>query len=210
VILHPLYLLGGSLLIATLLSFVCIRLAALMGKREERQFVLLVCFVVIAVGVSTMLKLSELLTVLCFGILARNLDRKRALLPVDFGRGGELFIIVLFVVAGARLKFGGFQEAALIGAIIVVARFAGKFLGVALLGLPNGFGLTRSWNLVLVMLPLSSVMLTLVQGTAATYPDLSAKLATGLFIALAVFELLGPISAQWGLQRAGEAHPEAA
>lgn len=208
VVAHPLYLLFGSLLLAFILSFICLRLAALLGKREDRQFVLLVCFVVIAVGAATALKLSELLTVLGFGILTRNLDRKRALLPVDFGRGGELFIIVLFVVAGAKLRFGGFHDAAWIGAIIVITRFAGKFIALGVFARPNGFTIGRVWYLSLVMLPLSSTMLTLIQGTAVTYPDMSDKLSTGLFLALAVHELLGPIAAQWGLQRAGESHPE--
>jgi Kef-type K+ transport system membrane component KefB len=208
VVAHPLYLLVGSLLLAFVLSITCLRLAALLGKREDRQFVLLVCFVVIAVSGATALKLSELLTVLGLGILTRNLDRRRVLLPVDFGRGGELFIIVLFVVAGARLRFSGLHDAAWIGAIIVITRFAGKFVGLGLFAKPNGFTIERVWHLSLVMLPLSSTMLTLIQGTAVTYPEMSAKLSTALFLALAVFELLGPIAAQWGVQRAGEAHPE--
>jgi Kef-type K+ transport system membrane component KefB len=208
VIAPPLYLLIGSLLLAFALSVVCLQLAAWLGKREDRQFVLLVCFVVIAVGAATALKLSELLTVLGFGILTRNLDRKRVLLPVDFGRGGELFIIVLFVVAGARLRVSAFQEAVWIGAIIVIARFAGKFVGLGLFARPNGFTLRRVWHLSLVMLPLSSTMLTLIQGAAGTYPEMSAQLSTALFLALAVFELLGPVTAQWGLQHAGESHPE--
>jgi Kef-type K+ transport system membrane component KefB len=206
VVLHPLYLLAGSALLGLVLSATGIKLAQLMGKREGHHFILIVSLVIIAVGAAEALGFSVLLTVLSLGILTRNLDRQRALMPVEFGRGGELFIVVLFVVSGARLRFDASPDIAWIGAVIVVARFIGKWIGLSLFARSGTLGLAGGWNLNLVMQPLSGAVLISILGLTHNYPEVGVNLAAALMLALAVLELLGPVAAQWGLKRAGETH----
>ena len=206
VALHPLYLLLGSVLLGLTLSAVGIKLAALIGKRDGYHFILIVSLVVIAVGAAEALRFSVLLTVLALGILTRNLDQNRSLMPVEFGRGGELFIIVLFVVSGARLRFGANLDVAWIGATIVIARFVGKWIGLSLFARTGPLGLAGGWNLTLVMQPLTGAVLISTLGLTGNYPEVGASLSAGLMLALAVLELLGPIAVQWGLKRAGETH----
>ena len=204
VVLHPLYLLVGSALLGLALSAIGIKLAALMGKREGYHFTLIVSLVIIAVGAAEALRFSVLLTVLTLGILTRNLDKNRSLMPVEFGRAGELFIVVLFVVSGARLRFGANLEVAWMGAVIVVARFVGKWIGLSLFARAGPLGLIGGWNLNLVMQPLSGAVLVSTLGLTANYPEVGDGLAAALMLALAVLEIAGPIAAQWGLKRAGE------
>ena len=140
-------------------------------------------------------------------MLGRNLDTHRVLMPVEFGRGGELFIIVLFVVSGARLHFdGSLLDVGWMGATIVIARFVGKWVGLSLFAHAGPLGLGGGWNLTLVMQPLSGAVLVSTLGLTGNYPEVGASLAAALMLALAVLELLGPIAAQWGLKRAGETH----
>lgn len=207
IVLHPLYLLAGSVLLGLLLSALGIKLAALMGKREGHHFTLVVSLVIIAVGAASALNFSVLLTLLTFGILTRNLDKQRSLMSVNFGRGGELFIVVLFVVSGARLRFGATLDVLWMGAALLVARFTGKWIGLSLFARAGPLGLRGAFNLVLVMQPLSGAVLISILGMASNYPEVGASLAGALMLALAVLELLGPVAAQWGLKRAGEAHP---
>jgi len=207
VVLHPLYLLVGSALLGLALSLIGIRLAALLGKREGHHFILVVSLVIIAVGSADALDLSVLLTLLTFGILTRNLDKERALMPVEFGRGGELFIIVLFVVSGARLRFDTSLGVAWMGVVLLVARFAGKLIGISLFARTGTLGFTGSWNLNLVMQPLSGMGLISILGMTQNYPEVGATLASALMLALTVLELMGPIAAKWGLKRAGETNP---
>jgi NhaP-type Na+/H+ or K+/H+ antiporter len=89
-----------------------LRLAAWLGKSEERQFILMVGTVVVTVGVAHALKLSVSLALLTLGMLARNLDRGYAVLPVHFGHGSQLFFVILFVLVGASLEFSAFSVAA--------------------------------------------------------------------------------------------------
>ncbi len=209
VVLHPLYLLAGSLLVGLVVAFLCLRLATLLGKNEGAHFILIVSLVVVAVGMATLLKLPVLLTALAFGILTRNLDQARVRIPVNFGRGGELFIIVLFVVAGARLQFAGGYEAAWMSAVFVAARFAGKLIAVLGFAGANTMRRGQAWYLGLTLLPLSGTTLYAMPDVARAYPDIGATVASALVLALALLELVGPIAAQWGLQHAGEAHTEA-
>ncbi|MES2355696.1 MAG: cation:proton antiporter [Pseudomonadota bacterium] len=207
VVLHPIYLLLGSALIGLVLSVVGIKLAALLGKREGHHFILVVSLVVIAVGAANALNFSVLLTLLTFGILTRNLDKQRSLIPVEFGRGGELFMVILFVVSGARLHFDDGLSVAWMGVVLLIARFAGKLIGLSLFSRTGTLGFSGSWNLNLVMQPLSGVVLISILGVTKNYPEMGDNIAAALMLALVVLELGGPVVAQWGLKRAGEINP---
>lgn len=144
-VLHPIYLFAGALLAGYLACVLLLRLARWVGKGEERQFVLLIAVIVLAIGIAHSLHLSVPLAVLALGMLARNFDRGHALLPVRLGAGAQLFFVILFVLTGASLEFHAFGTAAL-GAVIAftVMRFLGKALAVVALGRASGISLRAS------------------------------------------------------------------
>jgi Kef-type K+ transport system membrane component KefB len=208
-LLHPLYLLWGSILAGYIACLVMLRMAAWLGKSEERQFILLVGMVVVAVGAAHALKLSVSLTLITFGMLSRNLDRGYAVLPVHFGHGSQLFFVILFVLVGASLEFSAFSAAAaaMVGVYMVV-RFLGK--SVALLAFaslsgmrPGGAGL-----LAIALLPLSGSAVVMVRDTTSLYPAFGKELAAVVLSAVVILELIGPIATQFALRSAGEAHPD--
>ena len=104
VLLHPVYLLAGSLLLGWLASMLMLLLARWLGKLEDLQFVLLVGVILLTVGCAVMLKLSVLIALLALGVIARNRDRHRSLLPVEFGTAAQFFFVGLFVLTGAYLS----------------------------------------------------------------------------------------------------------
>jgi len=206
---HPLYLLWGSLVAGWLACILMLRLAAWLGKSEERQFILMVGMVVVTVGVAHALKLSVSLALLTLGMLARNLDRGYAVLPVHFGHGSQLFFVILFVLVGASLEFSAFSVAAAAPvAALVLMRFLGK--GLALLGFgplsgirPGGAGL-----LALALLPLSGSAVVMVRDTTLLYPAFGRELSAVVLSAVVILELFGPLATQFALRRAREAHPD--
>jgi len=137
-VLHPLYLIAGSVLTGLVACLLLLRLAAWIGQREEGQFVLLVAAVVLTVGAAHSLNLSVLLALLTLGMLARNLDRHHALLPLRFGHGGQLFFVVLFVLTGASLEFGALPVVGTVVAAFILARFLGKAIAVVSLAHLSG------------------------------------------------------------------------
>jgi len=165
--------------------------------------------VVVTVGIAHALKLSVSLALLTLGMLARNLDRGYAVLPVHFGHGSQLFFVILFVLVGASLSFSAFSAAAAAPvAALILVRFLGK--GVALLGFgplsgirPGGAGL-----LALGLLPLSGSAVVMVRDTTLLYPAFGRELAAVVLSAVVILELIGPLATQFALRRAREAHPD--
>ena len=206
---HPLYVLWGSILAGSLACTLMLQLARWLGKREELQFFLLVATVVVAVGVAHALKLSVTLTLISLGILARNLDREHALLPVHFGYGAQLFFVILFVLVGASLEFSAFSAvAATVVAAYIVVRFLGKALALLVFGPLSGIRPGGAGLLAVALLPLSGSAVVMVRDTTSLYPAFGKELAAVVLSAVVVLELIGPLATQFALRRAGEAHPD--
>jgi len=208
-LLHPLYILGGSGLVGFVASLTLLWLAAWVGKREDRQFILLVALVVLAVGAARSLNLSVVVTLVTLGMLARNFDYEHVLLPLRFGYGGQLFFVLLFVLTGASLSFGAMPAAA--GAVIafIVARFVGKGVAILAFGPLSGVRPQSAGLLTVSLLPMSGLAVVMVLDTAAMYPAFGGELAAVVLSVVAVLEILGPIATQVALKRAGEADPAA-
>ncbi|MGH8619827.1 MAG: cation:proton antiporter [Burkholderiales bacterium] len=209
-VLHPLYLLLGSGLLGVLASLVVLGLARLLGKHRERHFVLVLAVVVLVIGVARMLELSVLLTMLTFGVLVRNLDQSRDVLDVDFGRVGLIFFVVLFVVSGASLSLDSLQSGAVIGGAYVLARFAGKALGVMTFTHFSGLRSGSSGLLALSLMPMSALAVAMLEVATGLYPQLKGELSAIVLSAVLILELAGPLLVQFALTRAGEARAEEA
>jgi Kef-type K+ transport systems, membrane components len=207
VLLHPLYRLAGSLLLGAAFCLLTLRLARAVGKQEAGQFILLVGMIVAAVGAAKMFQLSVMLTLLSFGILARNLDRRRDLMEVEFGYAGQLFFVVLFVVAGASLQWvpGAMAGAAL---AMVAARLLGKSAALLVIGPASGLSLKQAALLGAALTPMTGVALGMAQTVADIYPDFGAQVSAIVVFAVAVLNLVGPVATRLALRAAGEAGHE--
>jgi Kef-type K+ transport system membrane component KefB len=205
---QPLYLLGGSLVLAALAAQATLKLAQLVGKQAERQFIVVIALVVLTVGAAVMLKLSVLLTLLAMGTMVRNADRERHFIVVDSGNAGQLFYVILFVIAGAQLDLGLIATAGAAGLAFVLVRFAGKALGVIALAPLVGLKLRHAGLVALALMPMSGLAVVMVHETAALYPEVRASVAPVVLAAVVILELLGPIATQFAISQAGEAGAE--
>jgi len=207
-LLHPLYLLGGALLLGFVACQVMLVLAGWLGKREDRQFILLIALVVLVVGLARALSLPVVVAMLAFGILARNLDYDHALLPLRLGYAGQLLFVLLFVLTGASLAFYGLQAAWLVVVIYVLVRFLGKAIAILAFGRLSGLRAGGAGLVAVALVPMSGVAIIMVHDTEALFPGFGAELAAVVLSAVALLELIGPLATQFALRRAGEAHPE--
>lgn len=208
VFLHPFYILAGSLVLAGAATLLALLLARVLGKGEERQFNLIVGSVLATVGAAVLLKLSVLLTLLAFGAMARNLDRRHVLLPLDFGLAGQFFFVVLFVYTGAATDLAALQTAAALGFAFVIARNGGQMLGALALTWPREFGTRKAALVGVALTPLSGLAVMMIQDTAALFPEFGRGVAQIVLAAAVILEILGPLATQWALIRAGDAHPK--
>jgi Kef-type K+ transport system membrane component KefB len=210
VVLHPLYLLAGSAVLGYGASFVAMTLARWLGKSERAHLVMSLALIVVTVGAARMLELSVVLALLAFGTLSKNLDKRHDLMPVDVGPIGQLFVVVLFVVSGASLRADEFAAGGALAIVYVLARFAGKSLGVMSLTYLSGVRRGAGGLLCLALVPMSATAIGMMHRTAQLYPDFGAMLSAILLSAVLILELIGPIAVQFALKRAGEARDEAA
>ena len=202
---HPLYLLGGSAALAVVAGWLTLRLAGLIGKSPERQFIAVIAMVVMTVGIAIALKLSVLLALLGMGALVRNADRDHHLVVVDSGNAGQLFYVCLFVITGASLDLALLATAGAAGLAFVLVRFAGKAVGVLALAPVVGLEWRKGVLLATALVPMSGLAVVLVHQTAALYPEIRASVAPVVLAAVVILELAGPVATQFALRRAGEA-----
>jgi MFS family permease len=210
VALHPVYLLGGSLMLGYAASGVAIVLSRWLGKRVERQFVLLLALIVLTFGAARVLELSVLIALLAFGVFSRNLDSRHDVMAVDLAGIGQIFYVVLFVMSGAKLQVLDLMTGGAIAVVYVLARFAGKAIGVMSLAYFSGVRAGAGGLLCIALTPMSGLALAMVHGTANLYPEFGAKLAAIVLSAVLILELVGPIAVQFALRRADEAREETA
>jgi len=208
IILHPVYLLAGSLLLGYAVALGAVLLARWLGKSEHGQFVADLALIVITVGLARMLEFSVVLSLLSFGVLSRSLDVRHDLMPFDMGRVGGMFVVVLFVVSGATLRVGDLASGGALALVFILARFAGKSAGVLALTYFSGVRRGAAGLLCLTLTPMSGLAISMVHGTANLYPEFGARLAAIVLSAVLILELVGPVAVQFALRRAGEAAPE--
>lgn len=207
-LLHPAYLLGASLVIGYLASGATILLARWIGKREERQLVMLLAMIVLAIGCAAALELSVMLALLAFGVASRNLDRKHDLMQVNISHVGQIFFVVLFVVTGAILNVSYFIAGGAMALVYISARFIGKAIGILSLAHLSGIRAGSGGLLCLALTPMSGLAIEMMHRTTRLYPEFGASLAPIVLSAVLILELIGPIAVQFALRKAGEA-PEA-
>jgi len=204
-LLQPLYVMVGSLVTGLVVSLLVLRFAAWLGKREDRQFIMLVGMIVLTAGLARSLNLSVLVALLTVGILARNLDFGHKLMEVQFGHGGQLFFVILFVMAGVSLRFDLLPQASYVAAMYIVLRFLGKALAILVFGRLSGLRPGAAGLLGIALLPMSGLAVVMVHDISGLYPEFGARLSAVVLSAVALLELIGPLATQFALKQAGEA-----
>ena len=201
---HPLYLIFGSLVLALGFALATLVLLTLLGRRAEAQFIAVVALVVTAVYAASALKLSSVLVLLGYGVMARAFDVRRRFASLSFGSLGQILLVLLFAITAATLDLNLVPAGALAGAVLVAARYVGKTIGVFALAPASGLSLRKASLVSLTLMPMSGVALILVHDMSALFPGLGSTLTSVVVSAIVMLEVLGPAAAYFALVRAGE------
>jgi Kef-type K+ transport system membrane component KefB len=205
VLLHPLYLLAGSLLLAGALAWVLIRLLRAFGRRTSFQFALTLAMVLLTVALAGLLRLSVPLALLALGVLARLIDRERHFVSLRFPETAMLFVVLLFALTGASLEFRGWAAALPLAVGIVGARFVGKLLPVLLLARPSSITLRKASLINFGLAPMSALALLMLDELTREAPRVAQEIAAGMHLAITILAFAGPPLLHYALRAAGEA-----
>lgn len=208
VVLHPLYLIFGSLALAGAFAAATLGLLRLLGRRRDAQFFCVVALVAIASWAASALNLPVALSMLGYGAILRSIDTRRHFVALQFGRLGSILLVLLFAITAATLDWRLLASGAVAGGVLVAARLAGRGVAILALAAKSELPVRKASLLALSLAPMSGVAITMLHDTAAFYPRFGSELAAVVVSAVLMLEVLGPLLAHFALVRAGEAAPE--
>jgi len=204
-LLQPIYQLLGSLLIAAAIAFLLVQTARFTRAASQYRMALIIGALMLGVGAAKAFDLSALFVPLAIGVVVRTLEGRETLSDVEFGEAFELFFIVLFVYAGAKIHLSEMTTLGGVAIVLVATRIAAKWLTVFGLSRWQGMPARPAAATGLLLVPMAGLAIGLAQ-TADTLFALEAEQLNALILAaVAILETIGPPIAAWSFRLAGEA-----
>ena len=185
-------------------------LAAWASKVTEsgEVLILLVGCVLLTVGVATALDLSPLVASLAVGATMANLSAKSRHLFDALSKTDPPLYVIFFVLAGADLNLGLLPSLGLLGAVYVLCRAGGKLAGAWYAARRARFPEPVQRLMGLSIFAQAGLAVGLVLVTRQRFPDIAPTVTTVVLGAVVVFEIVGPLSARFALDRSGESRPQ--
>lgn len=205
VILQPLYLLFGSALlgisIGSLLHLLCLRTQ----KAQQYKMALVIGSLMLTLALAQQLQLSALFAPLLIGITVRSLERGPLVSELNFGAAFELFFIVLFVFAGAKLQLSALWQFGVVIVSLVLVRSVAKILMLWLAGSMQRQRARTSVSTGMLLVPMAGLAIGLAQTSSGLSAEHATTISAIVLGAVTLFETIGPPLAAFAFRFAGEA-----
>jgi Kef-type K+ transport system membrane component KefB len=172
------------------------------------QLILVIGCVLLCVGASRALGLSPMVTNLAVGAAVANLSGRSRDFLRSLGQTDPPLYAIFFVLAGAELKLALLGSLGLTGAIYVLGRLSGKFVGARLGTRFAGCSPYVRAHLPTAIFAQAGLAVGMALAIQQRLPRFAPELTTVILSSVIVFELIGPFGVRWTVLRAGEAHPE--
>jgi Kef-type K+ transport system membrane component KefB len=198
-ILHPLYLLSGSLLMGVIIAAFFRLLRRFFDLSDEQGVAILFGLLLLALALLKMLAMPSMLAPLLAGVMVKHWDRRPHLWPRHFGTAGGVLVILLFVLTGVTLTSQAIVTGGLTALVLIAVRTLSKCAGVTLFGTLSGISRRQSLALGIALLPMSGIAFLLTEDIRSLYPEFGAHIGAVVLSMVAVLELAGPIGVQWAL-----------
>ncbi len=166
--------------------------------------ILLAGCVLLTVGVAGGLELSPLVASLAVGATMANLSAKNRSLFDALSRTDPPLYAIFFVIAGADLNLALLPSLGVLGLVYVMGRGAGKILGAGYAARRLGAEPTVQRYLGAAMLAQAGLAIGLLLAVNQRFPDLAPTVTTVVLAAIAIFELVGPVTTRAALVRSRE------
>lgn len=180
------------------------------GHIEEQgeTLILMAGGVLLCVGMADWMELSPLVSSLAVGATMVNLTTHSRNLFGALSRTDPPLYAIFFVIAGADMNLSALPTVGLLGVVYVAGRVAGKVVGVKAGAKYAGASETVQKYLGYTTLAQAGLAIGLVLATNQRFPDLGPQVATIVLAAVAIFELVGPLSAKFAFIKSGESQPQ--
>lgn len=202
----------GSASLGWVLAKLKERISDFLMPNKNNQVAVLLGFVGLGLGLAKMLDLSYMLTLLSMGLFCFNshVPHKNAATPLDEpGDISELSIMILFVIAGAKLNFANLYELLGFSLLFIVLRSASKILGLFILRPDKELDVKHTLLLGVALTPMAGLAMGLSLMLNNLYPELMNAYIPYIFAVIALLELLGPMASEFSLRKSGEVDDQA-
>ncbi len=173
-------------------------------KTTEELLIVTLSYILLLVGLSVKLQLSPLLTCMVTGIIIANVSKNSNLFFETLRSIDTVLFLSFFVLVGANLEISLIPQVGIVGFLYIIFRVTGKFIGVKLGAWISHtdakIGKYLAWGLV----PQAGVALGVALSAKALYPKFGEMIFTTVTATTVIYELIGPLCAKYGLQKAGE------
>lgn len=161
-------------------------------------------FILICAGLSVWAGVSHILASMVVGAVVANFARHHQR-PFHEIKGIEWpFLVLFFLLAGARLEVDALVHVGLVGAAYILLRVVGRVIGTQVGGALAGVDSeTRRW-MGFALLPQAGVALGMALFAIQSFPEHEEIILPVVLGATVVFELVGPVATRLALVRAGE------
>ena len=195
---------AGAVALGYLIGLLLAAWASHVVERGEVLILLAGC-VLLCVGAATVLQVSPLIATLSVGATMVNLSAASRRLFEALAHTDPPLYAIFFVIAGADLNLALLPSLGLLGGIYVGGRMIGKFLGARLTAGYLRLDPIVQRYLGFSMLAQAGLAIGLILATSHRFPDLAPVVSTVVLAGVAIFEIIGPVSARFALGAAGEA-----
>ncbi len=182
----------GAILIGLIIG---VPAAILTGRVEQGKPMLIEALgiVFLCAGVAIWLEVSFLIAAIVMGMTIVNLAKHHKYPFHAIENSESPFIIAFFVLAGASLELDSLAGIGVLGAVYVIARIAGKFIGVKIGGeICKADNSVKNW-MGLTLLPQAGVAMGMALVAADHYPEYRQLLLSIVISTTIFFELIGPV-----------------
>jgi Kef-type K+ transport system membrane component KefB len=166
--------------------------------------ILMMGSVLLTVGVATFIGASPLVASLIVGATVTNLSSRTRHLFDTLSKTDPPLYVIFFVLAGAELDLKLLPSLGIVGVVYIVCRLAGKLGGTFFAARRRETPGRVQHLLGFSILAQAGLAIGLVLITREQFPALSSTVATVVLGAVAVFEIMGPVSARQALVKSGE------
>ena len=202
-LLSPLKEIGGALLVGAVLGFLFL-IPLRFFKKKGNRLSIIVGFVFAGLGLAEWLGLSNLLLCMAMGAIVANFSADvDEIMDICDSITPPIFML-FFVASGADLKLSVLPTVGMIGAIYIVLRVVGKYVGALVGGAMSRCDANVRKFLGPCLLPQAGVAIGLSLAAGQVVPQHAPQIRAVILCGTLIYELIGPAVTKFSLKKAGE------
>jgi Kef-type K+ transport system membrane component KefB len=203
-LLGPLYEIGGSLLVGSLLGYLIAKWEQHVEDQAEMLMIIL-AGVLLVTGLSRTLGLQPLFAALIMGAVTTNLSLMHRLVYAELRGVEQPIYIAFFVIAGASLHLEFLPALGLAGFVYLVARVLGKVVGTYFISRWKQYSANVGNYLGIGMVVQAGVAIGLVEIISEANPGLGDIVTPLILATVLIYETFGPPMIKYVLIKVGDA-----